>query len=118
MRKVGASAREMLISAAAKQWNVPESTCYAENAKIIHKPTGKSLGYGELVETASKLEVPKNPKLKDPKDFKILGKSVKRQDVPLKVSGKAVFGIDVDVPNMVYASVERCPVFGAKLTKF
>lgn len=118
MRKVGASAREMLISAAAKQWNVPESTCYAENAKIFHKPTGKSLGYGELVETASKLEVPKNPKLKEAKDFKLLGKSVKRQDVPLKVSGKAVFGIDVEVPNMVYASVERCPVFGAKLTSF
>ena len=118
MRKVGASAREMLISAAAKQWNVAESTCYAENAKIIHKPTGKSLGYGELVETASKLEVPKNPKLKEAKDFKMLGKSVKRQDIPLKVSGKAVFGIDVEVPNMVYASVERCPVFGAKLTDF
>lgn len=118
MRKVGASAREMLISAAAKQWNVAESTCYAESAKIIHKPTGKSLGYGELVETASKLEVPKNPKLKEAKDFKMLGKSVKRQDIPLKVSGKAVFGIDVEVPNMVYASVERCPVFGAKLTSF
>lgn len=118
MRKVGASAREMLISAAAKQWNVAESTCYAENAKIIHKPTGKSLSYGELVETASKLEVPKNPKLKEAKDFKMLGKSVKRQDIPLKVSGKAVFGIDVEVPNMVYASVERCPVFGAKLTSF
>ena len=118
MRKVGASAREMLISAAAKQWNVSESECYAENAKIFHKPSGKSLGYGELVETASKLDVPKNPKLKDPKDFKILGKSVKRQDVPLKVSGRAVFGIDVEVPNMVYASVERCPVFGSKLKDF
>ena len=117
-RKVGAAAREMLITAAAKQWNVPESECYAENATIKHKPSGKSLGYGALVETASKLEVPKNPTLKDPKDFKILGKSVKRADVPMKVTGKAVFGIDVEVPNMVYASVERCPVFGSKLTNF
>lgn len=118
MRKVGASAREMLIQAASKQWNVPATECYAENAKIIHKPSGKSLGYGELVETASKLEVPKDPKLKDPKDFKMLGKSVKRQDIPAKVSGQTVFGIDVDVPNMVYASVERCPVFDAKLKNF
>ena len=118
LRKVGAAAREMLIAAASKQWGVPASECYAENAKIVHKPSGKSLAYGDLVEAASKLEVPKEPKLKDPKDFKILGKSVKRTDVPLKSSGKAVFGIDVEVPNMVYASVERCPVFGAKLKNF
>lgn len=118
MRKVGASAREMLIAAAATQWNVAASDCYAEKAKVFHKPTGKSLGYGELVETASKLEVPKTPTLKDPKDFNILGKSVKRADIPLKVTGKAVFGIDVEVPNMVYASVERCPVFAAKLKGF
>jgi isoquinoline 1-oxidoreductase subunit beta len=118
MRKVGASAREMLISAASKQWNVPANECYAENAKIFHKPTDKSIGYGELVETASKLEVPKNPTLKDAKDFKILGKSVQRADIPLKVSGKAVFGIDVEVPNMVYASVERALVFGAKLKDY
>lgn len=118
LRKVGASAREILISAASKQWGVPADECFAENAKINHKPTGKSLGYGELVETASKLEVPKEPKLKDPKDFKILGKSIKRSEVPLKSSGRAVFGIDVAVPNMVYASVERCPIFGAKLISF
>lgn len=118
MRKIGASAREMLVAAAAKQWNVPMSECYAEKAKVFHKPSGKSLGYGDLVETASKLEVPKEPKLKDPKDFRILGKSIKRQDVPLKVSGQAIFGIDVEVPNMVYASVERCPVFGSKLKDY
>lgn len=118
MRKAGASAREMLISAASQQWNVPVSECYAKQAKVFHKPSGKSLSYGELVETASKLEVPKNPTLKDAKDFNILGKSIKRQDVPLKVSGKAVFGIDAEIPNMVYASVEHCPVFGAKLKDF
>lgn len=118
LRKVGASAREMLISAASQQWNVPTSECYAKQAKVYHKPSGKSVTYGELVETASKLEVPKNPTLKDAKDFNILGKSVKRQDVPLKVSGKAVFGIDAEIPNMVYASVEHCPIFGAKLKDF
>lgn len=118
MRKVGASAREMLLTAASQQWNVPVSECYAKQAKVFHKPSGKSLSYGELVETASKLEVPKNPTLKDAKDFNILGKSIKRQDIPLKVSGKAVFGIDAEIPNMVYASVEHCPVFGAKLKDF
>ena len=118
MRKAGASAREMLISAASQQWNVPVSECYAKQAKVFHKPSGKSLSYGELVETASKLEVPKNPTLKDAMDFNILGKSIKRQDIPLKVSGKAVFGIDAEIPNMVYASVEHCPVFGAKLKDF
>jgi isoquinoline 1-oxidoreductase beta subunit len=111
-------AREMLITAASQQWNVPITECYAEKAQVFHKPTGKSLKYGALVETASKLEVPKNPTLKDAKDFKILGKSIKRQDVPLKVTGKAVFGIDAEVPNMVYASVERCPVFGGSLKSF
>ena len=118
MRKIGASAREMLIKAASQQWNVPVTECYAENAKVFHKPTGKSIGYGELAETASKVEVPKSPTLKDPKDFKILGKKSPRPDVPLKVNGKAVFGIDITVPGMVYASIERCPVFGGQLVSF
>ena len=118
MRKIGASAREMLIKAASQQWNVPVTECYAENAKVFHKPTGKSIGYGELAETASKVEVPKSPTLKDPKDFKILGKKSPRPDVPLKVNGKAVFGIDITVPGMVYASIERCPVFGGQLISF
>jgi isoquinoline 1-oxidoreductase subunit beta len=118
LRKVGAAAREMLIKTASQQWNVPESECYAENAKVIHRPSGKSIGYGDLADAASKMEVPKSPKLKDPKDFKILGKSVQRPDVPLKSSGRAQFGIDVSVPGMVYASVEHCPVLGSKLVSF
>ena len=118
LRKVGASAREMLIKAASLQWNVPVEECYAENAFVYHKPSGKSYSYGELVEAAAKLEVPKEPRLKDPKDFKILGKPSLRPDVPLKSSGKAIFGIDVTVPGMVYASIEHCPVFGAKLLSF
>ena len=118
LRKVGASAREMLVKAASQQWNVPVDECYAEDAKVFHKPSGKSIGYGDLAETASKIEVPKAPKLKDPKDFKLLGKKVMRPDIPLKSSGKALFGIDAVVPGMVYASVEHCPVFGAKLLSY
>ena len=118
LRNVGASAREMLIMAAGKQWNVPVEECYADGGKIFHKPSGKSLGYGELAEAASKLEVPKSPKLKDPKDFKLLGKKVMRPDVPLKSNGQAKFGIDAVVPGMVYASVAFCPVFGGKLVSF
>jgi isoquinoline 1-oxidoreductase beta subunit len=118
LRKVGAAAREMLRAAASRQWNVPLGECRADSAHIIHQPSGRSLGYGELVDAASKLEVPANPPLKDPKDFKILGKSTPRLDIPLKVTGKAVYGIDTELPGMVYASVERCPVFGAKLVGF
>lgn len=118
LRKTGASAKEMLQKAAATRWNVPFEECYAENGKIIHKPSGKSAGYGELAEAASKLEVPVSPKLKDPKDFNILGKATPRPDVPLKSSGRAVFGIDASTPGMVYASIERCPVMGSKLISF
>src|SRR5258708_9867410 len=118
LRKVGASAREMLRMAAAKQWNVTVEECYAENAKIIHRPSGKSLGYGELVAAASTLEVPANPTLKDPKDFKILSKSMHLLDISLKITGKAVFGIDMELPGMVYASVERCAVCGSKLVSY
>ena len=118
LRKVGASAREMLCTAASRTWNVPVEECRAENGRIVHKGSGKSLGYGELVAVASTLEVPSNPTLKDPKDFKILGKSTPRPDIPLKVTGKAVYGIDMELPGMVYASVERCPVFGSKLVSY
>jgi isoquinoline 1-oxidoreductase subunit beta len=115
MRTVGASAREMLTQAAASQWGVPAGECYAADGRIMHRPSGKSLGYGELAEAAAKLPVPREPKLKDPKDFTQIGKVVPRPDVPLKVAGRAVFGIDAEVPGMVYASVLRSPVFGSRL---
>jgi isoquinoline 1-oxidoreductase subunit beta len=118
LRMVGASAREMLVSAAAKQWGVPVSECRAENARVLHKSSGRSVCYGEVAEAAAAMEVPKTPRLKDPKDFKIIGKPTPRPDVPLKSSGKAVFGIDAEVPGMVYASIEHCPVFGGKWVSF
>ncbi|MBZ5857636.1 xanthine dehydrogenase family protein molybdopterin-binding subunit [Flavihumibacter profundi] len=117
-RTVGAAAREMLVTAAAKMWEVPVAECTVENGKVHHLASERSAKFSELAEAASKLEVPKSPKLKDPKDFILLGKSIPRPDVPLKSSGKAVFGIDIDVPGMVYASVERCPVFGGRLVSF
>ncbi|MDQ4140964.1 MAG: molybdopterin-dependent oxidoreductase [Bacteroidota bacterium] len=107
----------MLVKAAAQRWQVNEADCYAENAIVYHKPSGKSLTYAELVEEASKQEVPKEPKLKDPKNFKILGKSSPRPDIPAKVDGSAQFGMDVKVPGMLYATIERPPFIFGKVTK-
>jgi len=118
LRKVGASAKEVFIKAACDKWQVDIDSCYAENGKVFHRPTGRSFTYGDLVEDASKIELPKEPKLKDPKDFKIIGKAVKRPDVPSKTCGKAEFGIDVQLPDMLYASVERCRVLGGTLKNF
>ena len=118
LRKIGASAKEVFIIAASVKWQVDASSCYAEDGKVIDNVSKKVFTYGELIEEASKLELPKEPKLKDPKDFKILGKADKRQDVPSKTCGKAEFGIDVQVPGMLYATVERCPVLGGTLKSF
>lgn len=118
MRTAGAAVREMLISVAATKWQVPVNECFAENAKVIHKPTNKVFTYGELVAEASKLEVPKTPKLKDPKDFKLLGKSIPRPEIPSKVNGTAVFGIDGDVPGMLFASIEHSPTIHGKVLSY
>ena len=118
LRQVGAAAREMLTNAAAKRWGVPAETCYAADRKIHHRPSGKSLTYGELVADAAKMEIPKEPKLKDPKDFKILGKPMPRPDIPSKVNGQAIFGLDASVPGMLYASVQHCPVIHGKIRQF
>jgi isoquinoline 1-oxidoreductase beta subunit len=118
LRKLGASAKEVFLQAASNKWQANTADCYAENGKVFHRPSRKSITYGELVEEASKLELPKEPKLKDPKDFKILGKSQKRPDTALKTNGKAKFGIDIQVPGMLYATVERCPVLGGTLKSF
>ena len=118
LRKVGAAGKHMLIQAAAHRWNASPEDCYAENATVIHRPSGKQLPYGELVEEASQLPAPGNPKLKDPKDFKIIGQSLPRRDTPLKTSGRAIYGSDVQVPGMLYATVERSPVFLGKIVSF
>jgi isoquinoline 1-oxidoreductase beta subunit len=117
IRKAGAAAREMLTTVAAKRWNVPVSECKAQDGKITHPASGKSFTYGELADDASKLEIPKSPKLKESRDFKIIGKYNKRLDVPERVTGKAVYGIDVDVPGMVYASILHSPVIHGKVAK-
>lgn len=118
LRQIGAAAREMLIKAAATRWKGAEADCYTENAKVWHRASKKSFTFGELVADAAKLEVPKEPKLKDPKDFTILGKPTPRPDVPPKVNGKAEFGIDVKVPGMLYATMQRCPVIHGKVVSF
>ena len=116
--QMGASAREMLKEAAAKKWGVDKSTCYAENGQIIHKPTGKKLGYGELVADASKLEVPKDVPLKKSSEYKILRKPMQRQDTPMKTNGSAIFGLDKKLPGMMYAVVERNTRFLGKVKSF
>lgn len=116
--RTGATAREMLIEAAAKKWNVNRNECYAENGFVIHKPSGKKLGYGELVEDASKLTPPKDIKLKRREEYKIVGKPLARQDNPDKINGKAKFGLDVKIPGMMYAVVERSPRFRGKVKSF
>jgi isoquinoline 1-oxidoreductase beta subunit len=115
---LSASAREMLKEAAAKKWKASVEECYAENGNIIHKPSGKKFNYGELVEEASTLEAPKNVKLKDRENYKIIGKPLPRQDTPLKTNGTAPFGIDKKLPGMLYAVVERNPRFLGKVKSF
>ncbi len=117
-RKVGAAAKEMFVTAAASKWGVDVASCQAQNGTVVHVPTKRVFTYAELAEDAAKLETPKEPKLKDRKDFKIIGKAIKRPDIPSKVNGKAEFGIDSKAPGMVYASIERCPVIGGTLKSF
>jgi len=120
MRRVGAQAREMLIAAAAQHWRVAKQECRAENSTVIHEPSGRRLSYGALVQTASRLPVPtgEDIPLKQPKDYRLIGKAMARVDVPAKVNGSAAFGIDVRVPDMLFAVIARCPHFGGKLRSF
>ena len=117
-RKAGAAAREMLMQAAAQEWNVPQGELDTEPGVAIHKPTGRRLPYGQLVDRAAQLPVPKDPKLKTPDRFRYIGKGEKRLDTPDKVSGRAIYGMDVQVPGMLVASIERCPVLGGKLASY
>ena len=118
LRKAGATAREMLVSAAADTWRVDRSTCRADSGTVLHPATGRRLAYGKLAARAARLPVPENVPLKEPKDFRLIGSRVPRLDTPAKSDGSAVFGIDVKVPGMLIASIERCPVFGGKVKRF
>ena len=115
LRKSGAQAREMLMTAAADNWKVPVAECTVTNGVITHGPSKRKVTYGLTAARAAKVEPPKDVKLKDPKDWKIAGKSMKRLDVPDKVMGKPVYGVDVQLPNMLHASIVQCPVFLGKV---
>jgi isoquinoline 1-oxidoreductase beta subunit len=115
LRRAGATARAMLVAAAAATWKVDPGTCRAEHGAVIHRPSGRSLAYGSLVDRAARLSTPGNVVLKAPKDFRLIGTPVKRLDTPDKVDGTTRYGIDVRVPGMKYASVAASPVFGGKL---
>jgi isoquinoline 1-oxidoreductase beta subunit len=113
--QAGASARERLIAAAAQRWNVSPSDCEAANSKITHKTTGRSFDYGALAADAANIKLDKEPAIRTPDQFKLIGKRLARLDTPLKINGSAKFAIDTVVPNMVYAAVSACPVFGGRL---
>ena len=115
LRRAGAITRTMLVSAAAKTWNVDVTSCRAEKGEVIHVTSGRRLTYGALVDTVRTLPMPDHVALKNPKDFTLIGTSAKRLDTPDKVNGTAQFGIDVKVPGMKIATVAACPVFGGKL---
>jgi isoquinoline 1-oxidoreductase beta subunit len=108
----------MLITVAATRWNVSIENCYAENGFVINLLNNEKLSYGDLVDEASKLEIPQDVKLKDPEEYKIIGKRVHRVDTPDKIYGKAIFGIDVVIPGMYYAAVSRCPAFGGSVISY
>jgi len=118
VRKGGATARVMLIQAAANEWKVPVSECSAANSIITHTPTGRTTTYGKVAEAAAKLEPSAEVKLKDPKDWKLIGKGVKRLDTADKTTGKMIYGIDVKLPGMLNAAIRQCPVFGGKVKSY
>ncbi len=119
VRRGGAAARAMLIQAAANKWNLPPDECTASNGSITHKPTGRKTTFGKVAEDASRLEIPQNIVLKDPKDWKLIGKSVSRiDDMAGKVTGSQIYGIDLNLPGMLVATINECPVFGGGLKSF
>lgn len=118
VRKGGATARVMLIEAAANEWKVPASECTVANGIITHTPSGRTTTYGKVAEAAAKLTPPADVKLKDPKDWRVIGKGVKRLDTADKTTGTTVYGIDVKLPGMLNAAIKDCPVFGGKLKSY
>jgi len=117
LRNAGASARAMLVQAAAQLWQVEPASCAASDGQVLHAASGRKLGYGDLVDAASLQTPPSNVQLTDSKDFVLIGKPLKRLDAPDKVNGKAVYGIDAMLPGMKFATLKACPVFGGKVGK-
>jgi len=115
LRRAGAAARMMLVAAAAQQWQCDPSSCVAQGGKVMHASGDRSASYADLAEAAAKLPVPQDIKLKDASNFKIIGTPVRRLDSPEKVDGTAMFGLDVRLPDMLYAAIVNCPVFGGTL---
>src|SRR3954469_2679899 len=115
LRNAGATARQMLMQAASERWSVPVEECTTDNALVIHASSGRKLSYGELAEEASKISVPKDVKLKDRKDFKLIGKEVKNVANKDITTGKSLFGLDFHREGMLYAMLQRPAVFGAKI---
>jgi len=118
MRKAGAAAREMLISAAALEWGVPRVACKAQYGAVLHEASNRHASYGDLATKAATLQVPTDVPLKTPKDYKIVGKPIPRLDTPTKVNGSAEYGLDFHAPEMKFAVLARCPVFGGKVASF
>jgi isoquinoline 1-oxidoreductase beta subunit len=118
VRQGGAAARTMLIQAAANAWGVPAAECSAANSVITHRPSGRTTTYGKVAEAAAKLTPPEKVALKDPKDWKLIGKSVKRLDTMSKLTGAQVYGFDLKLPGMLNAAIKDCPVFGGKVKSF
>ncbi|MSO72454.1 MAG: xanthine dehydrogenase family protein molybdopterin-binding subunit [Rhodospirillaceae bacterium] len=118
LRKAGASARQMLVSAAAQRWNVPAGECQAAASVITHAASNRKLGYGAVAQAAAKLSPPKDVALKDPSSWKIAGKSTMRLDIAEKVMGKPIYAIDVALPDMLHAAIAQSPVFGGKLKSY
>jgi isoquinoline 1-oxidoreductase subunit beta len=117
LRTASANARAMLVQAAAQQWQVDPASCTTANSEVMHKASGRRLSYGALALAASSEVPPKDVPLKDPKDFVLIGKPLKRLDTPDKVNGKAIYGIDAMLPDMKFATLKTCPVFGGRVAK-
>ncbi len=115
LRQAGATARTMLVSAAAQAWGVPEAECSAAGGVITHGPSKRKTSFGKVAAAAAKLEAPKEVKLKDPKEWKVIGKPIPRVDIPDTVMGRQRYGIDAQLPGMAYAAIAQCPVFGGRL---
>jgi isoquinoline 1-oxidoreductase beta subunit len=118
MRQMGASAREMLIEAAAQKWNVDPATCRAEGGKVLDKNSRRRLRFGDLVQAAAKIAPPTKPALKSEKEWSLLGKPLPRVENPNKVDGSAIFGLDFSLPGLAHAAVRQCPVFGGDVASF